>query len=124
MSTGAVWGWVGGIAGGAIGLAGGVIGTCFSIKNTNGPRERAFMIKSAAACWIGTLAFLGFLLALPIPYWWLMWVPYSILLPLGIVYGNRRQQAIRHEESRNQPVEGARRGAPFAGTVGRKEGNG
>jgi len=103
-----MWGWIGGIAGGVIGLIGGVIGTYFSIKNTIGPAERSFMIKSAVVCWFAGLIFLGLLLALPSPYRWFMWIPYSILLPLGIIYGNRRQQAIRQEESWNRPVAGGR----------------
>lgn len=104
MSTGVMWGWVGGIAGGVVGLAGGIIGTYFSIQNTNGPRERSFMVKSAVVCWIAILIFLGLLLALPSPYRGFMWIPYSILLPLGIIYGNRRQQAIRQQESQNHGV--------------------
>ena len=38
-------GFVGGIIGGALGVLGGAIGTYFSIKNTSGPRERAFLIR-------------------------------------------------------------------------------
>jgi hypothetical protein len=34
-----------------------------------------------------------------------MWIPYSILLPLGIIYGNRKQQAIRQEESQTKSGE-------------------
>lgn len=105
MNSGAMWGWIGGIVGGVLGLAGGVVGTYVGIRNTNGPLERSFMIKSAAVCWIAVLAFLGLFLALPSPHRHFMWIPYSILLPLGIVYGNRRQQAIRREES-NNPSEG------------------
>ena len=93
MNTGALWGWIGGIAGAVIGLAGSVVGTYFSIKNTNGPLERAFMIKSAIICWTAILIFVCLLLTLSNHYRWLMWIPYSILLPLAIVYGNRRQQA-------------------------------
>lgn len=102
MTTGELGGWIGGIAGGIIGLAGGLIGTYFSIKNTKGPRERSFMVKSAVVCWVGILVFLILLLALPNPYRWFMWIPYGVLLPLGIIYGNRRQQAIRQQESQNQ----------------------
>jgi hypothetical protein len=108
MSTGALWGWIGGIAGGVLGFAGGVVGTYFGIKNTNGPRERSFVIGSAIVCWIAILLFLGLLLALPNPYRWFLWIPYSILLPLGICYGNRQQQAIRQQESRSQQVDSAR----------------
>lgn len=106
MDAGVMWGWIGGITGGLFGLAGGVVGTYFSIKNTNGPRERSFMIRSAMVCWIAILIFLGLLIALPGPYRWLLWIPYAILLPLGIVHGNRRQQAIRREESQDKPDAG------------------
>jgi len=108
VNSGALRGWIGGIAGGVIGFAGGVIGTYFSIKNTNGPRECSFMIKSAGVCWIAILIFLGLLLGLPTPYRWFLWIPYSVLLPLGIIYGNRRQQAIRQEESQSKELKDSR----------------
>lgn len=95
-------GWIGGIIGGVIGLIGGIIGTYFSIKNTNGPRERAFMVKAGVVCWMAIFLFLGLMFALPTPYRYFVWVPYSILLPLGIRFGNRTQQRIRREESQNQ----------------------
>ena len=98
MTSGELGGLIGGVVGGLLGLAGGIIGTYFSIKNTKGPRERAFMVKSAVVCWVAILVFLTLLLALPNPYRWFMWIPYGILLPLGIIYGNRRQQAIRQQE--------------------------
>ncbi|HHH76735.1 MAG TPA: hypothetical protein ENL03_06900 [Phycisphaerae bacterium] len=98
-------GTIGGLVGGIVGVAGGVIGTYCSIKNTKGPRERVFMIKSAVVCWIAALVFLGLLFVLPNPYRWFMWLPYGILLPLGIIYGNKKQQAIRQEESQNQKAD-------------------
>lgn len=103
MTAGELGGWIGGIIGGLVGLAGGVVGTYYSIKNTGGPRERAFMVKAAAMFWGVSLAFFALFFLLPNPYQWLLWVPYSILLPLGIVFGNRRQQAIRQAESRDNP---------------------
>jgi uncharacterized membrane protein YfcA len=107
MSTGAWLGWIGGILGGLLGLAGGVFGTCVSIRNTQGPRERAFMLRAAVVVWIGLLAFAGLLFGLPDPYRWFAWIPYSILLPLGITYGNRKQQAIRDAEAREAGGAGA-----------------
>ena len=88
-------GWIGGI----VGVAGGIFGTYCSIRNTNGPRERAFMIRAAAICWVGILIFVVLVFVLPHPYRLLMWIPYGILLPLGIVTGNRMQQRIRQEEA-------------------------
>jgi len=106
MNSGAMWGWIGGIAGGVLGIAGGIIGTYFSIKNTGGPRERAFMIKACVVCWIAVLIHLSVVLLAPTPYRHFAWLPYSILLPLGIVYGNRKQRRIAEEESQNQQVHG------------------
>jgi Ca2+/Na+ antiporter len=98
-------GLIGGIVGSVIGLAGGIIGTYFSIKNTNGPRERAFMIRASVICLVAILLFLALLFALPNPYKWFMWIPYGILLPLGIVYWNRKQQRIRQDESQNHRLQ-------------------
>ncbi|MDT8389399.1 MAG: hypothetical protein RRC34_02710 [Lentisphaeria bacterium] len=107
MNNGAMWGLIGGIAGGVLGLAGGIIGTYFSIKNTNGPLERSFMIKLAVVCWIGILIFFGLLLGLPSPYRYLMWIPYSVFLPLVIIFGNRKQQVIKRQESGSDTPEGS-----------------
>jgi hypothetical protein len=97
-------GWIGGIAGGVIGSIGGIIGTYFSIKNTNSPRERAFIVKTAIVCWIAVILFLGLMFVLPTPYRYLVWIPYSILLLFGIRFVNRRQQKIRQEDSQSQGV--------------------
>jgi hypothetical protein len=93
-------GLAGGLVGPLMGVAGGLIGTYFSIKNTTGPRERTFMIRSAVVCWVGVGVFLAAMFLVPQARPWL-WIPYCILLPLGIRYGNRRQMAIRREEEGN-----------------------
>jgi fatty acid desaturase len=92
-------GLVGGIGGGVIGLMGGALGTYFSIKNTAGPRERAFMVKVAALGWVAVTAFLAALWFTPSPYRFLWWLPYGLLLPWAIRTGNRRQEEIRREEA-------------------------
>jgi hypothetical protein len=91
-------GLIGGLIGGVLGLLGGAVGTYFSIKNTAGPRERMFMVQVAIVAWIGVSAFVLGLLMLPQPYNFLLWVPYGIALPLGILWSNRRQRVIRSEE--------------------------
>jgi len=92
-------GLIGGIIGGAVGLLGGGLGTYVSIKNTSGPRERAFMIQVAIVTWIVVAAFVFGLWALPKPFNFLLWVPYGIFLPLGILWSNRRWRRIRAEEA-------------------------
>ncbi len=94
-------GLIGGVIGGLVGLIGGVIGTWASIRNTNGPRERSFVIKAAVVVWTCGLVFLAMLLLLTSPWRFLLWVPYGVLLPLGIIQGNRRLQRIRQEEARS-----------------------
>ena len=86
-------GLIGGITGALIGVAGGVFGTYCSIKNTTGPRGRKFMIKASLVGWVAILLFLALLFALPSPYRWFMWIPYGVLLPLGIMYVNKTQRS-------------------------------
>ena len=90
-------GLAGAIVGSLVGVAGGLIGTYFSIKNTNGPRERTFMVRSAIVCWIAVMIFLMAIFLLPQTRRWL-WIPYAILLSFGIRYGNRKQMEIRLAE--------------------------
>ena len=97
-------GTLGGIIGSIVGAVGGILGTYFSIKRTNGPRERAFMVKSAAVGWVAVIAFLALVLALPSPHRHLIAIPYVIALALVSGYGNKRQRTIRREESQNQQV--------------------
>lgn len=92
-------GLIGGIGGAAIGILGGLVGTYFSIKNTTGPHERGFMIRVAIVAWVVVSAFVAGLLFLPRPYNFLLWIPYGIALPFGILWCNRRQRQIRGEEA-------------------------
>jgi Ca2+/Na+ antiporter len=92
-------GIIGGILGGVLGTLGGAIGTWCSIRNTRGPRERAFMVRASVVAWIAIIVFLALLLLLPHPYRLWMWVPYGILLPFGIMRLNRRLAEIRAGES-------------------------
>lgn len=91
-------GLIGGIGGSVLGLTGGAIGTYCSIRNTAGPRERAFMIKAAVLAWVSVTMFLAALWFTPFPYRFLLWPPYLLLLPWAIRAGNRRQEQIRREE--------------------------
>ena len=74
------------------------------IKNTGGPRERAFMVRMAAFMWVAITAFLAALWLTPHLYQPLLWLPYLLLLPLSIRFMNRRQQEIRCDENRRQPI--------------------
>ncbi len=95
-------GFFGAVIGGSIGLLGGAVGTYLSIKNTAGPRERQFMVRSAIVIWIAVTLFVVLLIVLPSPYRWLMWIPYVIALPIAVVSLNRKQQVIRSNEQRTR----------------------
>ncbi len=91
-------GLIGGIAGGVVGVMGGIVGTYFSIRNTNGPRERAFAIRAAALCWLGVSAFLACLFVLPLYWRLLLWVVYPPLLFWFIRWANEAQAGARAED--------------------------
>jgi hypothetical protein len=92
-------GRIGGILGGVLGLLGGGIGTYFSIKNTKGPRERAFMIRASILCWVGVCLFVLGMLFVPTPYKYGLIAVYVVALLLAVRHWNRRQAAIQAEES-------------------------
>ena len=106
-------GLIGGIVGSVLGILGGVVGSYFSIKNTNGPRERAFMTRLTALGSLGLATFLFALWLTPSTYRPLLWIPYAFVLPWSIRAINRRQEQIRREESLNASNEGySRDGGP------------
>ena len=92
-------GLLGAIIGSAIGVLGGIAGTYFSIKNTRGPRERAFVIKASILAWVLVAGLVGAMLILPGPLRYWVWLPYAVILLLGILAWNRKQAKIRQEES-------------------------
>jgi hypothetical protein len=87
------------VGGSALGVLGGVVGTYFSVRNTNGPRERAFMLQLAAVCWVAMAAFLAAMWLTPMPFRVLLWIPCAGALPLAIRAANCRQAQIRQEEA-------------------------
>ncbi|WP_417389297.1 hypothetical protein [Gimesia sp.] len=95
-------GLIGGVGGTVIGVLGGVVGTWCSIKNTNGPAEKAFMIRIATMMWIMIPLFLLLLFLLPQPWNQLIWIPYAVCLTWSIRQCNRKQQAIREGEANRQ----------------------
>lgn len=95
-------GLIGGVVGSIIGVLGGVVGTYCSIKNTRGPREKAFMIRCSVIVCVSVMLFLSFLFYLPKPYAYLLWIPYVLVMSLGIPYVNRKQLKIRAEEERGK----------------------
>ena len=94
-----VAGWIGPIVGGGVGLLGGVIGTYFSLRNTRGPRERAFAVKASILCWIVALLFVAGMALIPSWYKLLLVIPYLVVVVLGVRKWNEIQFRIQKEEA-------------------------
>jgi uncharacterized membrane protein len=92
-------GWAGAICGTLLGILGGAIGVYFSVKNTKGPRERAFVIRASILCLVGVVIFVVGMWLVPSPYKFGLIPVYVVALLLGMRQWNRRQAAIRAEES-------------------------
>ncbi|MCA9022293.1 MAG: hypothetical protein KDA74_19225 [Planctomycetaceae bacterium] len=95
-------GLIGGVGGTVIGVLGGVVGTWCSIHNTNGPAEKAFMIRIAIVMWMLISLFILMMFVLPQPWNQLIWIPYAFCLTWSIRQCNRKQQAIREAEANRQ----------------------
>jgi protein-S-isoprenylcysteine O-methyltransferase Ste14 len=97
--VGLIGGIAGGVLGSAIGIAGAWLGIRASVKNTRGPRERAFVVQSAIRLGILTCAFVAGMLLLSTPWKIALGSLYVILLFTFIIRTNRRQAEIRLSES-------------------------
>ncbi len=64
-TVGKLAGPIGGIVGAGIGVLGGLVGTYLTLKNTKGPRERAFAIKASIIGWVLIIAFVAAVLLVP-----------------------------------------------------------
>ena len=87
------------IGGSVIGVLGGVVGTWCSIRNTGGPRERAFMIRVAVLCWLAVTALLAALWFIPVRHEVLLCLPEIAVLHVALHVGNRKLNQLRKEES-------------------------
>ncbi|WP_339736297.1 hypothetical protein [uncultured Gimesia sp.] len=89
---------IGAVGGTLLGVLGGVYGTRNSIKQTNGPRERAFVKKMALLYVIMVSTFVALVFLLPDPWNQYIWLPYGLWLNYTIRRSSRKQQAIREAE--------------------------
>jgi hypothetical protein len=99
MEWGTIGGWIGAIVVVGIGLLGGVIGTYFTVKNTKGPRERAFAVKASILCWILVVLFVAGLALIPGWYKLLLVIPYLVGFFFGIRKWNEIQFRIQAESA-------------------------
>ena len=100
-TLGRLGGWTGAILGGLIGILGAVIGSYLAIKNTKGPRERGFTVRMTIVLSMGVGLFVAGEWALPAPYKYVLIAVYIVALVFTIIYWNKRQAAIRADESKH-----------------------
>ena len=96
-------GWGGAILGSSIGIGGGVLGTWASIRFTQTPAERAFMVLCAIGSWIAVLAFVAAMIFVPAPDRWFLWIPYLVVMLVAIPWMNRVQARVRAETASPKP---------------------
>ena len=93
------WVWGGSIGGALIGLLGGAFGTWNSLRHTKPGREREFMRRVSFLAWGFVLVFLLGLFLIPHPWSLILWVPYVLVLVLGIQRINQMHARIRAEDA-------------------------
>jgi len=103
----------GAILGPILGLLGGVLGAWCSIKNTNSPRERRFMIQMTIFFCIYMTVLMGLPLTLALAgviamrSYWMCAILFFVSLGPLILWGNARQRRIQIEEGTyRQPATG------------------
>ncbi|MDH3627012.1 MAG: hypothetical protein OES25_05075 [Acidobacteriota bacterium] len=90
-------GILGGSIGAMVGVIGGVLGTYLAYRNTKSDGERALVVRGAIAVWTGVLVFVVLFLVVPAPYKHFLWIPYVVLLILGIRIWNQKQLQLRED---------------------------
>ena len=88
-----------GIIGGIIGILGGILGTACAIVSTQGPKERAFVVKAAAIVWLVVSFYVGLLWITPYPYRWLLVGMYIVGMLIGVRKLRKKHTEIRRQES-------------------------
>lgn len=88
-----------GFAMAAAALVMGFAATYTSIRNTKGPRERAFVIRSVLWAWLVLTLLFTLMYFLPVPYNYYMLVPYFIQAPIMTYQMTSKQLLIREMES-------------------------
>ncbi len=96
------YGLIGGTVGAIVGLLGGIVGTYFSIRNTQGDKERAFVIRASLIGWIVIVVVAIIAYLTPSPYKVFAFIPVWIGLPIVIVYWNRKQKELRESDEHEQ----------------------
>ncbi|MFH0954069.1 MAG: hypothetical protein V1873_07045 [Verrucomicrobiota bacterium] len=94
----------------AAAVVGASVATYTTVRGTKGPRERAFVVRSALWAWLVIAALFSLMYYLPSPYNYFLLIPYFIHLPIMTYRFASRQQLIREEEETGAGAEGQAEG--------------
>ena len=86
----------------AVALIGGGLASWSNIRQTQGPRERAFVIRICIIAWVLILSMLGLMYVLPVPYRYAVMLFYFFGLPVLIYRWSKTHQLIRLMEARDR----------------------
>lgn len=75
-----------------------IVGTYMIIRNTQGPREHRFMVRASCAAWVTILLFFLIAYLLPVPWRYLLIIPYFLHLPVATYLTVNKQLLIRKME--------------------------
>jgi len=98
-------GYIGAIIGVTVGVIGGLIGSYYSIKNTKGSLEKAFIKKFVLLFWISGVIYLVLLIYTPIPYNFLVMTCFFIIFPFIIRYVNNKLKKLQVIEKLNDKTD-------------------
>ena len=109
QQIGMIAGWIGGILGIVLGFGGGLIGVYVPYRLATSPRQKAYILRSAAFVLGLVMALMVGLTLVPAPWNLLVWIPYIVMLLVSIGWMNKGQKRIAEEEAaaaKQQPSRG------------------
>ena len=81
----------------------GVVGTCYYVASTRGPKERAYALKVAAACWLIAVVLLSAIRLVRRPFGFLIWIPFAGGVLPFLYRCQARKMRIREAEGKPRP---------------------
>ena len=98
----------------ALALGMGIAASVTCVRNTRGPKERAYVLSHCVGAWSVIVLLFLLMAVVPSPYRYFLLVPYFVHLPIATYRFTLRQQIIRHREEQDAERHPARIETPQA----------
>ena len=82
-----------------IGFSVAMLGTYLVLKSTQGPLERAFIIRACSICWLGGILSVAGLFFIPAPWKFGMLIIYLLKVATSILRWRRRALELREQDT-------------------------